>query len=339
VDTKDDLGRLLGKPAAPAAVPMAKAGSIDALIRSVVAPYIVKDTSADTKSYIAAVDAATTAEMRTLLHEPAFQALESAWRGIQWLTSSLDLDGALELHLLDTTRDELIADVVAAEGQLTKTGLYRALVDRSRNVPGGDRWSVMTALMEFKASATDMGLLAALGAIAAHAGAPLLAGADASLASDDETTLADWSVLRRSAVAPFIGLAAPRVLLRIPYGKTSDPIESFAFEEVAGAPAPHELLWGSGSLAATLLLGRGFNERGWDMEPGDERELGDMPAYSFVRDGERELQSCGERMLTESQIDRTITSGLMPIVSHRHRNAVTMVRVQSIADPPAPLAW
>lgn len=339
VGADDDLGRLLGKPAEPAASPVAPAGSIDALIRSIVAPYIVKDISADTKSYLAAVDTATAAEMRNLLHEPGFQALESAWRGIQWLTSSLDLDGPLQLHLFDATREELIADVVAAQGQLAKTGLYRALVDRSRNVAGSDAWSVLTALMEFNASATDIGLLAALGSIAANAGAPLLAGADVSLASDDEATVADWSVLRRSAVAPFIGLAAPRVLLRIPYGKASDPIESFAFEEVAGAPGSHELLWGSGSLAATLLLGRGFNERGWDMEPGDEREIGDMPAYTFTRDGERELQPCAERVLTESLIDRTITSGLMPIASHRHRNAVTMVRVQSIADPPAPLAW
>jgi type VI secretion system ImpC/EvpB family protein len=339
VGAADDLGRLLGKPAQPTATPAAPAGSIDALIRSIVAPHIVKDTSADTKAYLAAVDAATAVEMRNLLHDPGFQALESAWRGIQWLTSSLDLDGPLQLHLFDTTRDELVADIVAAQGQLANTGLYKAFVDRSRNVPGADSWSVVTALLEFNASATDIGLLAALGSVAANAGAPLLAGADASLASGDETALANWLALRRTTVAPFIGLAAPRVLLRIPYGKSSDPIESFAFEEVTGAPASHELLWGNGSLAATLLLGRGFNERGWEMEPGDEREIGDLPAYTFMRDGERELQPCAERILTESLIDRTITSGLMPIASHRHRNAVTLVRMQSIADPPAPLAW
>ncbi|MFC7539039.1 type VI secretion system contractile sheath domain-containing protein [Siccirubricoccus deserti] len=31
--------------------------------------------------------------------------------------------------------------------------------------------------------------------------------------------------------AAYIGLAAPRFLLRMPYGKKSDPIDSFAFEE------------------------------------------------------------------------------------------------------------
>jgi type VI secretion system protein ImpC len=334
----DDLRRLLGKPAEPATTHAAPAGGIDALIRSIVAPHVVEDTTAATKSYLEAVDAATAAEMKNLLHESRFQTLESAWRGVQWLTSNLDLDGPLQLHLFDTTREELIADVVAAQGRLAETGLYKALVDRSRNVPGGHGWSVITALMEFNASDTDMGLLASLGSVAAYAGAPLLAGADGSL-TGDEAPPANWSVLRRSTIAPYIGLTTPRVLLRLPYGKASDPIESFTFEEVEGAPVPDELLWGTGALAATLLLGRGFNQRGWEMEPGDEREIADLPAYTFMHDGERALQPCAERPLSESHIDRAIRSGLIPIASHRDRNAVTMVRVQSIADPPAPLAW
>ena len=333
----DDVGRLLGAPAkssaAPAAAAAPGAGGIDALIRNAVAPHIVKDTSSETKSYLAAVDAAIAAEMRTLLHDPAFQALESAWRGVQWLISNLELDGPLQLHLLDVTREELVADVIAAGGKLASTGLYRALVDRWRNVPGGEGWSVLAALFDFGSSTADVGLLAALGLIASNAGGPLLAGADPSVAGED------WMALRRSEAAAWIGLAAPRVLLRMPYGKASDPIEAFAFEECLGEPAPNELLWGSGSLAATLLIGRGFNERGWEMEPGDEREIGDLPAYTFTRDGEPVMQPCAERTLTESQIDSMIKAGLIPIAPRRDRNAVVAIRFQSIADPPAPLAW
>jgi hypothetical protein len=44
-------------------------------------------------------------------------------------------------------------------------------------------------------------------------------------------------------------------------------------------------------------------------------------------------------MLTESQIDRMIKAGLIPVASHRNRNAVTIIRFQSIADPPAALVW
>jgi predicted component of type VI protein secretion system len=149
----------------------------------------------------------------------------------------------------------------------------------------------------------------------------------------------ELSALRRSEAAPWIGLAAPRVLLRMPYGKASDPIEAFAFDECVGEPAPNELLWGNGALAAALLIGRSFNERGWDMEPGDEREIGDLPAYTFTRDGEPHMQPCAERELTESQTDSMIKGGLIPIASRRDRNAVVAIRFQSIADPPAPLAW
>jgi len=144
---------------------------------------------------------------------------------------------------------------------------------------------------------------------------------------------------RRSQAAPWIGLAAPRVLLRLPYGKVSDPIDAFAFEEVVGPPEQDSLLWGNASLAVALLIGRAFTARGWNMTPGDEREIDDLPAYTFVRDGEREMQACGERFLTESQIETLLKAGLVPIASRRDRNAVVAIRVQSVSDPPAPLAW
>jgi type VI secretion system ImpC/EvpB family protein len=336
----DTLGRLLGKPSEPGAASTATTASgLDALIRNIVAPHIVKDTEAQTRPYVAAVDAAIAEQMRTLLHSPAFQSLEAAWLGVRWLISSLELDQNLQLHLFDVTRDELLHDVIAAQGQIAQTGLHRALVDRARDAPEAPGWSALVGLFQFGPSGTDMGLLAALGLIASQAGAPLLAGADWALAGDDTSSLAAWQTLRRSEVAKWIGLAAPRVLLRLPYGKATNPIEAFAFEELVGTPGHEEFLWGNASLAIALLIGKAFTARGWEMEPGDEREIGDLPAYTFTRDGEREMQPCAERYLTESQVGQLLNAGLLPIASRRDRNAVVAVRFQSVSDPPAPLAW
>src|SRR6185503_15659532 len=202
-----------------------------------------------------------------------------------------------------------------------------------RDAPDAPGWSALAGLFHFGPSGADMGLLAALGLIASHAGGPLLAGADLALAGDDAGALADWQTLRRTKAAPWIGLALPRVLLRLPYGKGSDPIETFEFEEFVGLPAPEEFLWGNASLAIALLIGKAFTARGWDMEPGDEREIGNLPAYTFVRDGEREMQACAERFLTESQVEMLLKAGLMPIASRRDRNAVVAVRFQSVSDP------
>jgi type VI secretion system protein ImpC len=331
------LGRLLGKPSEPEAQGAAPRG-FDAFVHSVVAPHVVKDTSAAKRTYLGAVDTAIAGDMRALLHDPAFQALEAAWRGVRWLVSNLELDENLQLHLLDVTRDELTGDVVAARSRMEQTSVYRQLVERERTADAR-RWSALVGLYEFGSSDADIGLLAALGLLASHAGGPLLAGADLVLAGAESGSAAAWQALRRSEAAPWIGLAAPRVLLRLPYGVKGEPIESFAFEEFAGAPPRHELLWGSGALAAALLIGKAFTARGWDMEPGDEREITDVPAYAFERDGERVLQPCTEHLLVERQIDAMLKAGLIPIAAHRERNLAVVVRYQSIADPPAPLAW
>ena len=336
----DDLSRLLGAPAESArAGSTAPANEIDAMIHRVVAPYVVKDSSASEKAYLSGVDAAIAEAMRMLLHDRQFQSIEAAWRGMHWLVSNLELDENLQLYLFDVRREELLRDIVESQGNLAETGLYRATVDRSLHVSGSNRWSALVGLIHFGPSPTDAALLMALAVIASQAGAPLLAGADLALAGDDATGMADWQTLRRSPAARWIGLAAPRVLLRLPYGAVTDPIESFAFEEFAGEPQHEQFLWGNGSLATALLLGRGFTSRGWDMEPGDEREIDDLPAYTFVREGASEMQACAEHFLTERQIQALLEAGLIPIASRRDRNGVVVIRFQSISDPPAPLAW
>ena len=338
-DTGELLGRLLGTRPDAIVRPAGGGGGVEGFIRDLVAPHIVKGTPTQHEAQVAAVDAVIAEQMRVLLHDPAFQSLEAAWRGVRWLVSGLELDENLQLHLLDVTRAELQEDVGAAGGVLAEAGLHHALVDRSRGVPGGMRWSALIVLAQFGPSDEETELLAALGAIASRAGGPLIAGADPALADPDGLTRNGWQRLRRTDAAPWIGLAAPRVLLRLPYGKASDAVDSFAFEEIVGAPQHEQLLWGNGSLAAALLLGRAFSARGWEMEPGDVRELGDMPAYTFVRDGERVLQACAERFLTERELQTLLDAGLIPLASRRDRNAIVAIRFQSISHPPAPLAW
>ena len=338
----DLLGQLLGQPSAPVAAakpaPSAPASGLDGMIQGLVAPHIIPDRAADIRSHQAAVDSASTEQMRKLLHDPAFQSLEAAWRGVHWLVSNLELGESLELHLFDVTREELLADVIAAQGQLAQTGLHRALADRWRNMAGGQPWHALLGLYQFGPSDADIGLLAALGLIAAQAGGPLLAGGLPALADREATALTGWPALRRSEAAPWIGLAVSRVLLRLPYGQKTDPLASFAFEEFDATPVQQEFLWGHGALALGLLLGRSFTARGWAFEPGDERDISDLPAFTYRMDGEPTLQACAERFLSDEDGRAALAAGLMPLLSHRHRNMVTVPRFQSVADPAGPLA-
>jgi type VI secretion system protein ImpC len=325
---------------------------VQALIRDLVAPHIVQDSTPFQAQYVAAVDAAIGEAVRALLHHPSFQSLESNWLGIRWLVNTLDLDEAVRLELFDVSRDELRVDLGAAQGELDRSGLARALISRSS---GEDKvpWSLLVGHFTFGESEEDIALLAALGAIAQQVGAPWIAAADATLLGCtslvqtpepmDWKPLAGeaagrWQKLRESPMAAWIGLAHPRVLLRLPYGPATDEIELFEFDERAAARDHESLLWGNPAIVCALLLGQAFMRSGWDMEPGDEVEIDDLPALIVDRDGEKGLQPCAEVLLSDRAAQVILQTGVMPLLGFRNRNAARLMRFQSIADPPQPLA-
>lgn len=349
------LQRLMGGPArSTPATPVSQppATGIDALIQRIVAPHIVPSHGARQAPLVQAVDMTISEQMRVLLHAAPFQALEAAWRSVHLLVSRLELDETLQLHLFDVTRAEL--DATTAEPDLERTGLWQALVERPRDASGGPGWSMLVALEIFGAAQADVSTLASLAALSAAAGAPLVATAAPSLLGCDAMPLPSdchtwpgldaesqqrWQMLRRSTLAPWIGLAAPRLLLRLPYGKGKDPITAFAFEEFAGASAHETFLWGHASVVLALLIGRGFSASGWAFEPDDERDIDDLPAFTILRDGDMELQACAEQYLGEQSAQALLDAGLMPLLSHKNRNAVTLMRFQSLAEPAAALAF
>ena len=347
------LQRLLGSvPAAAPAPGPGTTGAVDALIHRAVAPHIVPSSSPQQSVYLAEIDALIGEQMRLLLHSPAFSALEMAWRSVQWLVSRIELNENLQLHLLDVTREELQADLLAAQGDLSRSGVARVLC--KPDIGQSPHWSLFAGLYSVGPSADDLGLLAALGAVAVQAGGPVIAAAAPELfGCASVADLADprqwqpltddvaqrWSRLRRSEVAPWIGLVAPRVLLRLPYGKATDPIEHFEFEEQPAESPMHEtLLWGPGSLVVALLIGRAFTEGGWELADDPALELDDLPAYTFKRDGAAQLQPCGEAWLGERAALALLGHGVMPLLSDRQRAAVRLMRMQSVAEPPQPLA-
>lgn len=295
-----------------------------------------------------AFEAAATQRMRAILHAPAFQAVEGQWRGLWELVTGLELDQDLQLWILDVRRDELLAD--AAQGA---PALTRLLLDEALGGADPAPWTLLCGAMAFGADAADIGLLDTLGRLAARAGAPFIAGAQASLAGAasladtpdpdrwqplDAAAGAAWQALRTAPHATSLGLALPRVLLRLPYGRATDPVERFAYEG-AGPDFEHaHYLWGHASLACTLLLGRAFRAEGWNLDPDGEADLDGLPAHTVRRDGEAALQACAETVLSERAARILLERGLMPLLSFKNRNAVRLARSQSLSQPARPLA-
>jgi hypothetical protein len=334
----DTLARLLGSRGAPAAARPREAGPVGALIDRIVAahgaavPASASGPSSDVQ--------AQSRTLRAVLHHPAFQELESLWRGMQLLVSRVD--EPVEVWLLDLAKDEL------SGGRAGEALLERSLLAP----PRGGAWSGVVAAFTFGPGAADLALLGRIGAWAAQAGAPVVAGAGpgllgcASLSGQSDPALwpgltgddaARWQALRRSPAAGSIGLALPRFLARAPYGAKSGAIEAFRFEEVDGEPRSDQLLWGNPAFLCALRLAAEPES----LEAGAGEDAGasidDLPFFSYRVAGEVEMYPPAELFWGERAVAAALARGLIPLMGSRDRNAVRLPALRSIADPPVDL--
>src|SRR6185369_17823305 len=138
----DAFARLVGGAPPPATPQRRHDGSVEAqvraLIREAVAPHIVPDAPPQQALYVAAVDAAIGEQMRAILQEPQFKALEALWRGLYWLASNLETDEQLQLCLLDASPAELLADPEAAHGVIKSSGPWSLIVGQYSFGPAGE---------------------------------------------------------------------------------------------------------------------------------------------------------------------------------------------------------
>jgi len=322
------------------------------MIADIVRPYAVPKADPQQAELFALVDNAIGELMRKLLHQPAFQAIEAAWRGVYFLISRLETGAELKLFLLDVSKAELAADVGAAE-DLEASQLYKVLVERTVQTPGAQPWAVVAGNYTFGPTAGDAQLLGRIARLARLAGAPFLAAASPRLAGCESLArkpdprewnfvaagedLAAWKALRGLPEASYVGLAMPRFLLRLPYSGETIGTERFDFNEMPGEPQHQNYLWGNPALACVGLLGETFTRRGWQLRPGMVQDIGDLPAHVYQSEGESVVKPCAEVLLTERAIDRILAAGLMPLVSFQNQDTVRLTAFQSITDPPKPL--
>jgi type VI secretion system protein ImpC len=343
----DVFSRLLGRPSTPGES-SPPGDAVSAMIRQIVAPYIVPEVDPQLDQYIASVDSAIGDQMRAILHHPDFQSLEATWCGIRDMVTSLELDEDLEVAVLDASKQELLDDLRTHMTDLAGSGLYRQWVDKAIGGPDSHPWSLIVGCYDFEYNKEDIGLLAGLGVLASHAHAPFVADAHPSLVgcksfarfSNPTEWVSDLSLfneLRKSAVSRWIGLALPRVLMRMPYGESSEEIDAFAFEELGEMPDHAHFLWGSAAMACAKLVGTAFKEGGGAFTLENHLDLLDLPAYTVSNEGEKELIPCAEIFMSDRAGDEISRRGLIPLMSYRHRNAVRVRNIQSISDPPTSL--
>ncbi len=324
-----DFSRLTGrKPAAEA-----DAGE---LVRRLVGPFIVPARDSRQDALVARVDAALSDAMRRVLHHPDFQSAEALWRGLEFLVRRIETDAKLQIVVYDISPDELAADLAASDA-LDKSALYSLLVEQPAMDAHQGPLSLLVGLYQFEASPVHADLLGRVAQVAAVAGAPFFAG----IGPDPLKTpmhewhpliKTAWEALRALPASAYLALATPRFLLRMPYGKKTDPIDAFAFEEFTRQGGLSGMLWGHPALLAGQLLAETWRRDSKTMKIGSIASADDMPVYVYTdADGDQIALPCTERMFTEKLAAQVGSTGVNPVVALRGRTEVRMGGFNSMA--------
>ncbi len=335
------LGRVAGEPSPPSATPeSARGGDLlmedllagaerqrderkhdwRAQVLAAIAPELAGATvpgqTAEQRAWVDAADAALGGMLAAVLHDPGFQALEAAWLSVRLLVRKLETSEDLTLSVIDARADDV-------------GGISTLLAERE---DGRARWALVVVDALFDATPTSVESLCRL-AEAARAGDTVVVAGAAPGAAGDKAGAAAWRALRAEPLAASIALVSPRVLLRLPYGRETDPVDGFAFEELAGGFDRASLLWGNGAVMFACAVGVGFTRDPSDPCGSAEPELDDLP--SFVRDGddERVFQSPAELVVGPDEAVAIAEFGVMPIVCAPHDTSVRLRALFPLAGP------
>jgi type VI secretion system protein ImpC len=309
---------------------------IEAFVREVVRPHLVRD-DADAKTRISAVDEAASRKVSELLHMPSFQRLEAIWRSLVFLLSQVDTTGKVRVYLVHLPRAAL--DRELAQGENPRgSRLFNLLSSPQLGAPGR-RWALVAGAYEFGTGAEEVGRLQRIATIARGADVPWISaigtgGKDEDPARGLEASLdesqKDWKRFRESPEAAWLGLTYPRFLLREPYGEGPRRVKSFAFREET--TSHEDLLWGQGPFLPAALLAQGFAAGGWGFRPERHLDLSGMPLGNLPG-GKGVSPTSLDVPLSPGEAGQLMEMGIMPLLGFPDRAGVRVGGIHSLTGP------
>jgi len=260
------------------------------------------DTVASIKDRIAHIDQAISDQLNEIMHDAEFQALESSWRGLHYLVMNSETGTMLKLRLLNLTKQELLTDMEKAT-EFDQSVMFKRIYEEEYGTFGGNPYSCLVADFEFGRHPQDVAILEKISNVAAAAHAPFIAmaspklfdwetytelGTPRDLAKGFESLeLIKWTSFRNSEDSRYVALTMPHVLMRLPYGPKTVPVEGFDFVENVDGKNHSKYLWGSAAYVLAQRITNAFALYRWcaairGVEGGGIVE--GLPAHTFKTD-------------------------------------------------------
>jgi type VI secretion system protein ImpC len=313
---------------------------------------VSRDSEAMIDARIAQIDHLVSLQLNEVLHHPVFQKLEGSWRGLKYLLDSSETSAMLKIRVLNASKKEVLKDLQRAS-EFDQSALFKKVYEDEYGVFGGAPFGALVGDFEFTKHPEDIELLDKISHVAAAAHAPFLTAAGPELLSldtfadlgqpndigriFDKTEYAKWKGFRESEDSRYVGLCVPHVLMRLPYGKDSKPVEGFNYEENVDGTDHSKYLWGNAAYALGARLTNSFAQFGWcasirGVEGGGLVE--GLPSHTFRTDeGDVALKCPTEIAITDRREKELADAGFIPLVHCKGSDYAAFFSVQSAQKP------
>ena len=313
---------------------------------------LTRDAESSIQTRIAQIDQLISKQLNKVLHHPAFQKLEGSWRGVRYLLDQSETGVMLKLKVLNVSKRELLRDLQRAP-EFDQSALFKKVYEEEFGVFGGAPFAAIIGDYEIGRGPEDIDLLTRVAQVAASAHAPFLTAAAPELLnlSDftqlglprdiakifDSTEYAKWKSFRQSEDSRYVGLTLPRTLARLPYGKETNQIDGFDYEEDVDGSDHSKYLWSNAAYSLGARLTSAFAQYGWlaairGVEGGGLVE--DLPAHNFSTDeGDVALKCPTEVQITDRREKELADQGFVPLVHCKGTDYAAFFSVQSANKP------
>jgi type VI secretion system protein ImpC len=153
----------------------------------------------------------------------------------------------------------------------------------------------------------------------------------------DSTEYAKWKSFRQSDDSRYVALTLPHVLMRQPYGRDTQAVEAFDYEEAVDGRDHSKYLWGNAAFALAARMTNSYAKYGWcaairGVEGGGLVE--GLTAHNFKTDeGDVALKCPTEVSITDRREKELADQGFVPLVHCKGTDYAAFFSVQTVNKP------
>lgn len=298
------------------------------------------------------LDALLTKQLNLIIHEPAFLTLEGSWRGLNYLVMNTFTGTELKIKLFCATKQELLDDLEKAV-EFDQSALFKKVYEDEYGTFGGNPYSCLIGDYNFGPNPQDMEFLTKVSGVAAAAFAPFIAAANPTMfglnsftelgAPRDLSKIFEsveyikWNSLRQIEDSRYLVLTLPRVLMRLPYGPNTVPVEGMNFVEDVNGADNSKFCWGNTAYALGQRITNAFFLYGWTaairgVEGGGLVE--GLPTYTFqTTDGDLAVKCPTEIAITDRREKELSDLGFIALCYCKGTDKAAFFGAQTIQQP------